>query len=89
MPTPPKPFFGVERSRKQVMCRSGLPGPGQCFAIKFGAAGEAAAVKKAEAWLQRELHKVKSSDQCIHTRIIAISLRARAHRFISGCASLR
>ena len=59
MPTPPKPFFGVERSRKQVMCRSGLPGPGQCFAIKFGAAGEAAAVKKAEAWLQRELRKVK------------------------------
>ena len=59
MPTPPKPFFGVERLRKQVMCRSGLPGPGQCFAIKFGAAGEAAAVKKAEAWLQRELRKVK------------------------------
>lgn len=49
-----KPTFSLERTRNQVQCRTGLPGPKQNFAIPFGTAGEAAAIRKANVWLKQE-----------------------------------
>ena len=50
------PIFKVERTRSQVMCRTGKPGPGQCHSIRFGkgleCATEAAAKAKAEEWVR-------------------------------------
>lgn len=49
------PCYAFERSRNQVMCRTGLGGPGSTFAIKYGknekCKTEAAAVAAAKAWL--------------------------------------
>lgn len=47
-----RPYFNVERSRSQVMCRTGLRGPGSSFAIKYDEGGEAAAIKKAQKWVR-------------------------------------
>ena len=57
-PVGQRPCFGVERSRQQVMCRTGLKGSGQHFAISFKKAGsEKAAIEQAKVWLQKELVK--------------------------------
>ena len=46
-----KPSYAVERSRLQVMCRTGLKGTGQNHAIKFAShGGEKGAVRQAEKW---------------------------------------
>lgn len=46
-----KPSYAVERSRLQVMCRTGLKGTGQNHAIKFAShGGEKGAVRQAENW---------------------------------------
>ena len=49
------PCYAFERSRNQVMCRTGLGGSGSTFAIKYGnnekCKTEAAAVDAAKAWL--------------------------------------
>ena len=47
------PYFTVERSRNQLMCRTGLGGPGSSHKIKIEGS-EAAAVKRAEAWVAEE-----------------------------------
>ena len=53
-----KPFFSVERSRDQVMCRTGLGGPGSSLKMPYGKgakyASEAAAVKVAMVWVEKE-----------------------------------
>ena len=49
------PHYGIEHTRKQVMCRTGGGGKGSSFAIPFGSAGLQAAKKKAEQWLAKEL----------------------------------
>ena len=50
-----QPFVSVERSRSQVLCRTGLRGAGQSWVLKYGRGkeyrDEAAAVKAARAWL--------------------------------------
>ena len=50
-----KAYFTVERSRSQVMCRTGLGGPGSTHKIKFGAGemckSEAEAVSAAKQWV--------------------------------------
>ena len=48
------PSLSVERSRKQVCCRTGQPGPKQNRCIPFGAGGEASAVRAGQAWLKAE-----------------------------------
>ena len=56
------PSFGVERSRSQVVCRTGRKGPGQTMTITFASAGgETAAVNKAKKWLAAERKKRKIS----------------------------
>ena len=51
-PRPRTPHWGFERSRGQLMCRTGLEGPNQCHAIKFKeVGGEAKAVRMANAWV--------------------------------------
>ena len=50
-----KPHYGIEHTRKQVMCRTGRGGPGSSFAIPYGTEGLEAAKKKAEKWLAKEL----------------------------------
>ena len=45
-----KPSYSTEWSRKQVLCRSGLKGPGESFAIPFAGKREHA---KAEAEAQK------------------------------------
>ena len=48
--------YGLERSRNQVMCRTGLGGPGSTLAMKWGSgqqfATEALAVAAAKKWLK-------------------------------------
>lgn len=50
-----KANFSVERSRSQVLCRTGYRGAGQSTTFKFGPgqafASEAAAVARAKEWL--------------------------------------
>lgn len=55
-----QPFYCYERSRMQIMCRTGIMGPGQSHAIKYGEGGEAAAEAKAKKWVQsqRKLRKL-------------------------------
>ena len=52
-----KPTYSVERSRKQVMCRTGLSGPGSTHGIRFGPhekhKTEAAAIEAARKWLKQ------------------------------------
>ena len=50
-----KPHYGIEHTRKQVMCRTGRGGPGSSFAIPYGTEGLEAAKKKAEKWLAKEV----------------------------------
>ena len=50
-----KPHYGIEHTRKQVMCRTGRGGKGSSFAIPYGSEGPEAATKKAEKWLAKEL----------------------------------
>lgn len=46
------PHYGIEWSRKQVQCRSGLTGPGQNKALKFTGGDEKEAVALAEQWVR-------------------------------------
>ena len=58
---PNKPRIGWERSRRQVMCRSGKTGPGTTMAITFDDAGGAKkAWKKAEVWLEKTMKEYTS-----------------------------
>ena len=55
------PRFRVERTRQQVMCRTGFRGPGESLALQFGEGkrfkSEQAAVKEAKRWLTEERAK--------------------------------
>lgn len=52
------PTFCIEKSRKQVMCRTGLKGSGQNHAITFKSAGsEAKAIKLAKVWVADQVKK--------------------------------
>ncbi len=58
---PKKPFLSWERSRNQVMCRTGKRGAGSSLAIKFKEAGSAKkAWKKAETWLEKTMKEYES-----------------------------
>ena len=50
-----EPCISMERSRCQVLCRTGFRGPGQSWVLKYGPGkthrDEAAALKAAQAWL--------------------------------------
>ena len=50
-----EPCISMERSRSQVLCRTGLRGSGQSWTLKYGPGqayrDEAAALKAAKAWL--------------------------------------
>ena len=48
------PYYGIEWSRNQVLCRSGLTGPGQTQAFKFQPGEQEPAMKKAEAWVRKK-----------------------------------
>ena len=55
-----RPWWNVEWSRSQIMCRTGLGGPGSTKAIKFTTATYEAAVKAADRWVvaaKKELDK--------------------------------
>ena len=56
-----KPFFGVERTRSQVMCRTGQKGPGTTYAIKWvptqACKNEEEATAKAEEWVRKQMVK--------------------------------
>ena len=58
LPTPgearPRPCFTIEWTRGQVMCRTGLKGPGNYKAIKFGEGGSDAAIKAAKKWVAEQ-----------------------------------
>ena len=57
-----KPSIGVERTRKQVMCRSGQLGKGSTHRIQFaGNGGEAGAMKKAKVWLANATREYKAA----------------------------
>ena len=52
------PSISVERSRSQVLCRTGFMGPGQNHALSFHShGGEKNAVKEANKWLAAERKK--------------------------------
>lgn len=55
----PGPSFSVERSRSQVMCRTGLGGPGSTVGLQYGKGKkykkEVDAVAAAKIWLKKEL----------------------------------
>ena len=55
------PHISVERSRSQVLCRTGRRGKGQSFTLKFGAGQkfmtEDQAYAEAESWLIAERHR--------------------------------
>ena len=53
----PVPFWCWERSRSQIMTRTGLKGSGQSKAIKYSKGGEAEAEKQANKWLAAERKK--------------------------------
>ena len=52
------PLVTVERSRKQVLCRSGFTGKKQSFSLKYGAGhpypSEADALAVGKAWVAEE-----------------------------------
>lgn len=52
-----RPHFGVERTREQIICRTGLRGPGSTFRIPFPPGGEAEAVKQAKLWVKKQERK--------------------------------
>ena len=53
------PHYGIERTRDQVLCRTGLKGPGETKAFTFKASGgEAKAVAKAKIWVAAETKKL-------------------------------
>ena len=57
-----KPTIGFERSRNQVMCRSGKCCPGSCYAIPFYGNGcEKGSWQKAEVWLKTALADYKKA----------------------------
>ena len=46
-----KPHFGMETSRKQVMCHTGMIGKGSRFAMKFSEyGGKKGAIEAARKW---------------------------------------
>ena len=53
-----KPKYCHERSRNQILCRTGLRGPGQSVALKYGPGmqyrNEAAAIAAAKIWVSKE-----------------------------------
>ena len=52
-PWPEPPSIGWERSRKQIMCRTGKGGPGSSYRIPFeGHGGPKGALQAAKAWLR-------------------------------------
>lgn len=56
------PSFSVEHSREQVLCRTGLSGPGQTKTYTFASCGgQEAAKKKAEAWLVKAKKQFNSN----------------------------
>ena len=54
-----EPTIAWERSRMQVMCRTGQGGPGSSHAVKYEKGGEDAAWVQAERWLAKERKKQK------------------------------
>ena len=60
-----RPMWSYEWTRSQIMCRTGLKGPGQNHGIRWGPACDCKtsedAKKRAEAWLKGELKKRKLS----------------------------
>lgn len=60
-----RPFFCVERSRSQVMCRTGAGGAGSTHKIAFGPdtdhADEASAVAAARLWVETLAKKLRAS----------------------------
>lgn len=61
MPNKKRPTVGLERSREQVMCRTGLGGPGSTTAFQYGEGkpyrSEKAALAAAKTWLAEELKR--------------------------------
>lgn len=57
---PPKPAYAVEWSRNQVMCRTGMKGPGQSTAIKFSDHGGSSdkAIAAAKKWVRKQEKKL-------------------------------
>ena len=54
----PKPMWQWECTRSQIMCRTGLPGPGQCSAIKYKDEKEKKkAMKAADDWVAEQCIK--------------------------------
>ena len=53
-----RPTFSLETNRGQIMCRTGVGGPGSTYKISFGAGkqfkSESAALKAAQHWLREE-----------------------------------
>ena len=49
-----KPHWSNERTRNQILCRTGLSGPGQSRAFKYGSNGKSIgqAIDEAEAWVK-------------------------------------
>ena len=49
-----KPHWSNERTRNQILCRTGLSGPGQSRAFKYGSNGKSMgqAIDEAEAWVK-------------------------------------
>ena len=55
-----RPHFALERTRGQVMCRTGKAGAGQCHAIRFSDAGtEQKAIKLAKEWVAEQLQHLR------------------------------
>ena len=53
-----KPMWGWESTRSQIVCRTGVPGPGQCYLIKYSNEKEKkAAAKEADAWVATQRKK--------------------------------
>ena len=53
-----RPYFSVERSRSQIICKTGLGGVGSCHRIAFGdgkaCRDEETAVKRARVWVAQQ-----------------------------------
>jgi hypothetical protein len=56
----PKPSFSHEASRSQYLCRTGLKGKGQSYAIKYGAGGHSKrnAEQLAEQWVAKAVREL-------------------------------
>ena len=55
-----RPHFALERTRGQVMCRTGKAGVGQSHAIRFSDAGtEQKAIKLAKEWVAEQLQHLR------------------------------